>query len=288
MILFIHSHLTCITCDNYGKIFEFFYFWFYIYQCCALFRMRVEVGKIMEFFTLFLLAISVKSFDGKPVKPKKVAILGGGAASCAAALGLTDQPGWKEHYDITIYQLGWRLGEKARSGRNKKYGQRSEGITGHHFSESWFMIKTLMHSVYEELNRPEGTPLRTFEEAFRLQPLFTGTDPNCEINTKCFLTDYLFDKLTAYFLWMTEKVIEELQIDFTINKKHFNPNSIFLKSQAVSVQLLVKSTFLTLNRNSMKQEFLSIIDTTATVIIGLIEDNLIERGFYTINHLDLC
>ena len=108
----------------------------------------------MTAFILFLLVMTSFGFcHGKSIKPEKVAILGGGAASCTAALALTDQPGWKERYDITIYQLGWRLGGKARSGRNKNYGQRSEEITGHHFSESWVMIKTLMKSVYKELNR---------------------------------------------------------------------------------------------------------------------------------------
>ena len=37
----------------------------------------------------------------------------------------------------------------------------------------------------------------------------------------------------------------------------------------------------------MEQELLSVVDTIATVIIGFIEDNLLEREFYTINHLDL-
>ena len=37
----------------------------------------------------------------------------------------------------------------------------------------------------------------------------------------------------------------------------------------------------------MKQEFLSIIDTTTTVVIGFMEDNLLERGLFSINHLDL-
>ena len=170
----------------------------------------------MRLFPLLLLAISVRSFNGKPIKQKKVAILGGGAASCAAALSLTDQPGWKERYDITIYEMGWRLGGKARSGRNKNYGQRSEGITGHHFSASWFMIKTLMQSVYKELNRPKGVPFRTFEEVFISHSFFTGTDSNCEVDTKCFSTKYLFEKLTGTFLWMTEKMIKELKIDYTI------------------------------------------------------------------------
>ena len=159
----------------------------------------------MKLFALLILAIGVRSFDGKPIKPEKVAILRGGASSCAAALALTDQPGWKEHYDITIYQLGWRLGGKARSGRNKNYGQRSEGITGYDFPASYLETKRLMQSVYDELKRPEGAPLRTFEESFKSKPFWTGTETDCEVDTKCFSADYLFKKLTETFLWMTEK-----------------------------------------------------------------------------------
>ena len=70
----------------------------------------------MASFIVFLLLTSLGFCHGKSIKPKKVAILGGGAASCTAALGLTDQPGWKERYDITIYQLGWRLGGKQEVG----------------------------------------------------------------------------------------------------------------------------------------------------------------------------
>ena len=42
---------------------------------------------------LLLTLVSVSS--AIPVVPKKVAILGGGTASCTAALALTGQPGWK-------------------------------------------------------------------------------------------------------------------------------------------------------------------------------------------------
>ena len=146
----------------------------------------------MKLLILLLLAISVRLFDGRPVKPKKVATLGGGAASCAAALALTGQPGWKDHYEITIYQVGWRFGGKARSGRNKNYGQRSEGITGYDFPASYFETKRLMHSVYNELKRSEGAPLRTFEEAFISRPFFAGTGTDCEVDIKCFSADYLF------------------------------------------------------------------------------------------------
>lgn len=44
---------------------------------------------------------------------KKIAILGGGPSALATAYYLTNIPDWKSKYQITIYQMGWRLGGKA-------------------------------------------------------------------------------------------------------------------------------------------------------------------------------
>ena len=43
----------------------------------------------------------------------RIAILGGGVGSLAAAFDLTEVDPDGELYDITIYQVGWRLGGKA-------------------------------------------------------------------------------------------------------------------------------------------------------------------------------
>ena len=242
----------------------------------------------MDGFVLFLIVSSCFGFgDGKPIKPKKVAILGGGPVSCATALALTGQPGWKERYDVTIYQLGWRLGGKARSGRNKNYGQRSEGIAGHHFPSTYIETKKLLRSVYKELSRPEGAPLRTFEKAFKSKSFWTGQDMNCGMDTKCFSVDYLFEKLIETFLVMREKIIKELKIDYIIKKEHYIPESIFLKSQVASLQALLKSTLSTLKGNSTTKEYFLIIDTVAAVITGILEDNLLDKGMHTINNIDL-
>ena len=46
-------------------------------------------------------------------KKEKVAILGGGVGSMTTAYALTCDPDWKEKFeDITVYQLGWRIGGK--------------------------------------------------------------------------------------------------------------------------------------------------------------------------------
>ena len=89
---------------------------------------------------------------------------------------LTGQPGWMERNDITIYQLGWRLGGKGRSGRNRHYGQRTEEITDHALVGIYHNTKKLLKSLYKELNRSEGSPMRTFKEAFKLMSFFGFED----------------------------------------------------------------------------------------------------------------
>lgn len=97
---------------------------------------------------------------------EKVAVLGGGPAAIAAAYELSE-PGLKGRYDVTVYQPGWRLGGKCASGRNAAHGGRIE----EHGLHIWFGFYDnafgLMRSAYAALNRPEGHPLRTFEDAFK-------------------------------------------------------------------------------------------------------------------------
>lgn len=53
----------------------------------------------------------------------RVAIVGGGMAALATAAELLREPGAAERYELTVYQLGWRLGGKGASGRNLRPGQ---------------------------------------------------------------------------------------------------------------------------------------------------------------------
>ena len=53
----------------------------------------------------------------------RVAIVGGGMAALAAAAELLREPGATDRFDVTIYQLGWRVGGKGASGRNLRPGQ---------------------------------------------------------------------------------------------------------------------------------------------------------------------
>ncbi len=98
---------------------------------------------------------------------RRVAILGGGAGSLAAAFELTATPELRERYDVTVYQLGWRLGGKGASGRREIAGAQRIEEHGLHvwfgFYENAFDV---MRRVYEELDRPVDAPLRTWRDAF--------------------------------------------------------------------------------------------------------------------------
>ena len=115
---------------------------------------------------------AVELVDNSAVQPRQVAIIGGGVGAMTAAFYLSDQPGWQSRYEITVYQMGWRLGGKGASGRNAAAGQRIE----EHGLHIWFGFYenafALMRRAYELLARPPGAPLATWEEAFRPQHFF--------------------------------------------------------------------------------------------------------------------
>ena len=65
-----------------------------------------------------------------PARPRKVAILGGGISALTTAFELTSQPGWQQSLDITLYQMGWRLGGKCATARGEHKRIEEHGIHG--------------------------------------------------------------------------------------------------------------------------------------------------------------
>lgn len=98
---------------------------------------------------------------------QKIAVLGGGAGSLAAAFYLSARPGWRERYEITVYQQGWRLGGKGASGRNAALAQRIEEHGLHIWFGFYANAFALIRAVYEELDRPPAAPLARWDQAFR-------------------------------------------------------------------------------------------------------------------------
>ncbi|HVH99094.1 MAG TPA: NAD(P)-binding protein, partial [Enhygromyxa sp.] len=97
---------------------------------------------------------------------QKIAILGGGVGAMTAAWALSETPALRERFEITVHQLGWRLGGKGASGRNAEHGQRIEEH-GLHVWLGWYRNAfSLLRRCYEELDRPPEAPLARIEQAF--------------------------------------------------------------------------------------------------------------------------
>lgn len=84
----------------------------------------------------------------------------------SAVWALTEAPDWHERLEITVYQLGWRLGGKGASGRDAARGQRIEEH-GLHIWLGWYdNAFALLRKCYAELGRPADAPLARLEDAF--------------------------------------------------------------------------------------------------------------------------
>ena len=97
---------------------------------------------------------------------ERVIIVGGGIGALSTAFELSNTEVQRERYDITVYQMGWRLGGKCATGRNPNRANRIEEHGIHGFLGSYFNALTLMQRVYDEWQQPADSPLADFSSAF--------------------------------------------------------------------------------------------------------------------------
>ncbi|MFN8640252.1 MAG: NAD(P)-binding protein [Candidatus Binatia bacterium] len=103
-----------------------------------------------------------------------MAIIGGGCASIAAAFDLT-RPELGGRYEVTVYQLGWRLGGKGASGRGPADRIEEHGI--HLWMGFYENAFRLMRECYAELQRDrEQCPIADWRDAFAPVPLVGVTE----------------------------------------------------------------------------------------------------------------
>jgi uncharacterized protein with NAD-binding domain and iron-sulfur cluster len=96
----------------------------------------------------------------------KVAVLGGGMAGLTAALELTATPELRERNEVTVYQLGWRLGGKCATGRDLEVADRVQEHGLHLWFGGYENAFGMLRRCFDELDRPKGNPIRSVADAF--------------------------------------------------------------------------------------------------------------------------
>lgn len=95
---------------------------------------------------------------------KKVAIVGGGIGGLSAAYGLVRDPPPGEEIEVTIFQMGWRLGGKCATGRGPNARIEEHGIHG--FLGSYYNALAMMQDVYDNWEPNPNCPIPTYNDAF--------------------------------------------------------------------------------------------------------------------------
>jgi uncharacterized protein with NAD-binding domain and iron-sulfur cluster len=97
-------------------------------------------------------------------QPVKVAVLGGGPAGLAAAFELSD-PRHNGKFEVSVYQLGWRLGGKCASGREQQLGHRIKEHGPHIFFGFYDNGFAILRQAYHELQDDTPRVFPTIEDA---------------------------------------------------------------------------------------------------------------------------
>ncbi|MFA6957917.1 MAG: NAD(P)-binding protein [Thermoanaerobaculia bacterium] len=119
---------------------------------------------------------------------KRIAVLGGGCGSMAAVWALTQLPKWDEQFDITVYQMGWRLGGKCASGRDEKNAWRILEHGLHVWGGFYENSFRMMRQAYDALPADTGATLPSLDYALTklstviLQEQIDGKTINWELN----------------------------------------------------------------------------------------------------------
>ena len=98
---------------------------------------------------------------------QKIAILGGGVGAITAAWQITSEPDWQQRYEVTLYQMGWRLGGKGASGRGGPH-QHIEEHGLHIWLGFYHNAFKMLQAAFAEIN-PEAAPAPVGNKPPRIQ-----------------------------------------------------------------------------------------------------------------------
>lgn len=98
---------------------------------------------------------------------KRIAILGGGMAGLSAAYELTRTSELQAQHEVTVYQLGWRLGGKAASSRDRFDRNLEHGL--HVWFGCYHNMFSLTREVYAAWKKPAGCPFQDWTDVAKPQ-----------------------------------------------------------------------------------------------------------------------
>lgn len=107
----------------------------------------------------------------------RVAVIGGGCGALTAAYELT-RPEHEGRYQVTVYQMGWRLGGKGASGRGVADRIEEHGL--HLWMGFYENAFRMMRECYAQLPEGESRRMRDWREAFTPAPHVGVTDLTAE------------------------------------------------------------------------------------------------------------
>lgn len=103
----------------------------------------------------------------KSSQKEKILILGGGIAGLSTAFSITNNPYWKEKYEVDIIQMGWRLGGKCASSRNKNCNGRIEEHGIHIFGNFYHNAMKMVWDAYKETDwKTAPDHIRSIDDVF--------------------------------------------------------------------------------------------------------------------------
>ncbi len=104
------------------------------------------------------------------VNRKRVAVLGGGVSALASVWELVHR---SDDVEVTVYQMGWRLGGKCASGRNTAIADRIEEHGLHILFGFYENAFDMYRGVFDELQTSADDPLKSWTDAFVGKDSFT-------------------------------------------------------------------------------------------------------------------
>jgi uncharacterized protein with NAD-binding domain and iron-sulfur cluster len=247
-----------------------------------------------------------------PVAPQKIAILGGGISALTTAFELTSQPDWQTKYDITLYQMGWRLGGKCATARGPNNRIEEHGIHG--FLGCYYNALPLMSRCYKALGRQPGEPLATFEEAFhpdsfmlmwefiggslKRWPFTAPTNPHLPDDPSSLQT---IRQQVAAVIGFVDSVLEPPENEFSAAGLAYAAGRLMIKglkelmddaahdvTEALpmldEIGKWLKSNFMDIieGNDDLRRTFI-VADYLLTLVKGTIADNIFEKGFDSID-----